>query len=185
MAQLSDKELEGLGAQAFNMAKRDMEQGKFNFLLASCHAGEGLHRMARVEALINQRLGKGWMNDERAKDIGFGLIREAVNILPPEAMVFASVINNFTVTERFDKLAKEKQLEIANGGHDKHHQAVRDGYMKVCDALMAAVQTPERICLYRQNIHEDKATSVFFGLGEFDGRLRFFGEKKKRKGAVQ
>ena len=181
---MTDKELEGLGAQAFNMAKRDMKQGEFSFLLASCHAGEGLHRMARVETLINQRLGEGWLNDERAKDIGFGLIREAVNILPPEAMVFACVINNFTMTEKFDELAKEKQLELANGGHDRHHQAVREGYMKVSDALMAAVQTPERICLYRQNIHEDKATSAFFDLDEFDGRLKFFGEKRK-KGAVQ
>ena len=141
--------------------------------------------MTRVEALINGRLGEGWLNSERAKDGAFGMIREAVSIMPPQAIIFACVINNFATTAKFYELTREKQLEIANGGHDKHHQAVRDGYMKVCDALLASVQTPERICLYRQNVHEDRATSVFFDQDEFDGKLKFFGEKKKRKGAVQ
>ena len=180
---LSDKELEGLGAQALNMAKRDMERGRFNFLLASYHAGEGLHRMTKVEALINKKLGMGWLNDGRSKDIGFGLIRAMAETLPPEAIVFACVINNFATTEKFNELTREKQTELAHGGHDKHHQAVRDGYMKVCDALMASVQTPTRICLYRQNIHEDKPTSTFFDQEGFDGRLKFFGEKRKE--AVQ
>ena len=36
-----------------------------------------------------------------------------------------------TTTEKFQKeLAREKQIELTKADHDKHHQAVRDGYIR-------------------------------------------------------
>ena len=49
---MTDPELQGIAAQAHNMAKRDLQLGQFNFLVAAYCAGERLHRMRQVEALI-------------------------------------------------------------------------------------------------------------------------------------
>lgn len=192
MLELTDKELEGMGAQAFNLARRDMEQKEFSFLLASYHDGEGLHRMTKIEALINDRLGKDWLNHGQAKDIGFGLIRKAIDLLPPEALVFACVINNFQPTAKFDALSREEQVKFTKRGHDAPHQGVKDGYLTICDALMACVQTAARVCMYKQNMERGrpigKPEATFLEPAQFGGRMKMYGEQygdvsKKRKAA--
>ena len=187
MTELTDKQLEGLGAQAFNLAKRDLEQREFNFLLATYHDGQGLHRMTMVEALITEKLGQQWLNNGRAKEIGFGIIRGAVDLvagrkdLTPDAIVFASIVNNFKPTPKMDCLTSDRRRAIVTGGHDKHHQAVRDGYMSVCDALCAIVQTPTRVCMYRQDFDErnnaiGKPNSFCSPQADFGGKMKFFGK---------
>ncbi len=82
---MTDQEMLGLAAQALNMAKRDLEAGNFNFLLAGYFEGEALHRMKKVEELILKHLGENWLNSGQTKDVGFGVMRTAVDLMPPHA----------------------------------------------------------------------------------------------------
>jgi hypothetical protein len=182
---MTDAQLQGIGAQALNMAKRDIEQGSFNFLLASYHECDEtkLHRMPDVEALIIERLGKDWLNDGRAKDIGFRLLRMAVDLMPPDAVVFVTLCNSFGPTAKFHELTPAQQTELIEAGHNRHHQAVKEGLMDRYDILLATVQTPERVCMYRQVLDE---RGEFSGKPEtrcgpqkgFGGRLKMFGKGK-------
>lgn len=180
---MTDKQLEGLGAQAANMAKRDMEQreGGFHFLLATYHdEDKQLHRMTRIEALIVERLGENWLNNGRAKDIGFGVLRIAIDHLPPDAVIFATIVNRFTPTAAFRQLSHEQQTELLDSPHNRHHEAVREGLLEVCDALTATVQTPSRVCFYWQNFAHGqpvgKPETTFANQDQFDGRLKMFGK---------
>jgi hypothetical protein len=44
---VTDAELEGIAAQALNLARLDLQRGKFNFLVATYNAGR-LYRMRRI-----------------------------------------------------------------------------------------------------------------------------------------
>lgn len=182
---MTDAQLEGLGAQAANMAKRDMErEGGFHFLLASYHEEDKrLHRMSKIEALITERLGKDWLNNGRTKDAGFGVLRKAAGLLPPDAMIFASVANRFTPTAQFAQLTREEQADLLSAGHDRHHQAVEEGWMEVGDVLMVTVQTRERACMYWQSIDRHgkpvgRPEIQFLSQEYFDGRLKMFGDNR-------
>ena len=110
---LTDQELEGLAAQAFNMARRDLEQRRgFNCLLASYHAGESLHRMERLERLLAEKLGERWVGDASVKEAAFDLIRMATGMLPPDAIVIACAVNRFVPTEKFHEEAFEKRQDL-------------------------------------------------------------------------
>lgn len=178
---IGDAELEGLGAQALNMALRDMERGQFNFVLASYHQSDTppFHRMDKIEKLIVERLGQKWLNSGRAKDIGFNMLRMAVSLLPPDALVIVTITNRFKPAAKLYGLPEAKQLEVLNSSHDRHHQAVKEGLLEVCDSLFAIVQTPERVCQYIQDFDQRGKTvskpDVWFGPQEqFSGRLKMF-----------
>jgi hypothetical protein len=176
---LTDAELTGLAAQALNMAKRDLEQGDFNFLVASYHEGETLHRMADLETLVVERLGEDWLNHGATKDLGFLVFRTAVQLMPPDAFVFVTAGSAFKPTERFFQLPEAQQRELLDAGHDRHHQAVKDGILAINDALVAVAQTPERVCHYQQDLVGrgvfSKAQSFCAPQAEFDGRMKLFG----------
>jgi hypothetical protein len=180
-AVITDAELQGLGAQALNMALRDMDRGQFNFLLASYHGTDTppFHRMDKIEKLIVERLGEKWLNSGSAKDIGFNMLRMAVSLLPPDALVIVTMINRFKPTAKLAQLPEAKQREVLDTSHDRHHQAVKDGLLEVCDSLFAIAQTPERVCQYVQdfNLHGKTVSKpdVMFGPQEqFSGRLKMF-----------
>lgn len=182
---MTDKLLEGLGAQAFNMAKLDLERKRFNFLVATYHEGEGLHRMSSVEDIVIKVLGANWLNRASTKDLGFAIFRKAVDRSPPGAIIIATVVNKFHGTDKLDELTIEQQREILGGGYDRYHQAVADGYMRMCDALMATVQTPNRVCVYLQEFTArgkpvGAASAEFFPQKGFGGRLKMFGEEEDR-----
>lgn len=176
---ITDPELKGLGAQALNLVKRDLEQGTFNFLLAAYHIGERLYRLKKVEALIIERLGEDWLNSGSKKDIGFHILRMAVQVAPPDAAVFATVANAFTPTERFLALPVSQRHELLDAGYDRHHRAVAEGFLTVGDALCAIVQTPERVCQYTQDLQggqpKGKPRSLILPQANFSGRLKMFG----------
>ena len=181
---LTDAELQGIAAQASNMAKRDLEQGSFNFLLAVYHGSDQikLHRMSEVEALIIERLGKNWLNSGKTKDIGFQMMRLVADVLPPEAFVFVAVANGFSATAKLYELPKAQQTELLNGPHDRHHQAVKEGLLDVCDILIATVQTPERVCVYEQKLDRygeptGKPATRYFPQEKFGGRMKMFGSE--------
>jgi hypothetical protein len=179
-APVSDAELQGIAAQAFNMFKRDVERRKFNFLLASYHAGQGIHRMAIIEAEIVERLGEDWLNGGRTKDIGFRMLRLATKLLPPDAVIFGSVVNHFRQTAKLGELTDKQRHDLIGGGHDRQHQAVKEGYLTVCDALAVVAQTPKRVCFYQQDFDRrlepvGAPKTTLCGQDEFDGRMKMYG----------
>lgn len=176
---MTDPELQGIAAQAFNMARTQIEfKGDFNFLLASYYAGEGLRRMTKIEKFIPQTLGEDWLNNGRKKDAAFDILRLALRLHPSDAIVFATGANIFTTTAKFDTLPKEEQEKLLKAGHDKHHAAVKSGYLKLDDALACVAQTPERVCSYTRILGDpdEKARALIFNQSEFDGRLKLYGE---------
>lgn len=181
---MTDAELQGIAAQALNMAKRDIEAGKFNFLLGLYyHEGEvsHLHRATKVEATIIQVLGEDWLNDGAAKDAGFGVIRQCVEHMPPEAFVMVTRCNKFTPTEKFCKLPAAKQEALIGAGADRQHRAVKEGLMAISDVLWAIAQTPERVCMYIQKVNgrgefNGPPEANFMPQENYDGRTKMFGK---------
>jgi hypothetical protein len=180
---LSDEELKGIAVQVLNMAKRDGEKHQFNFLFAVYNLGDvpPLMRMSRVEALVIERLGEGWLDNGVAKSIAFKVLRQCVDIKPPDAVAFVTLCNGFSPTEKFRGLDPAGQKKLVEKGHDSHHQMVRDGLLTVQDVLLAIVQTPERVCRCHQTLDERKQflgqPDVDFSTQEnFDGRLKMFGK---------
>lgn len=177
---MTDPELHGIALQALNMAKRDLRGGSFNFLIAAYHAGEGLHRMTKIEQMIIGKLGEGWLNSGHTKDVGFGLLQLATALRPPDAVVVVTCCNVFKPSEKFKALPAAEQevhLEVMRTqGHDKHHEMVRAGLLTMVDALTATAQTAERVCLAVQEVGPDtKTKSHFFVQDEFGGRIKMYG----------
>jgi hypothetical protein len=173
---LTDAELQGLAAQALNLARRDYERKNFNFLLASYHQGTALHRMTKVEALIIEKLGEDWLNSGRKKDIGMGLMALATHYKPPDAIMFVTAANMFRQTAKFDKLSRAEQDKIIQAGHDRHHEGVKQGLFELVDSMVSVAQTPERVCNYMLEMKRDAVPVVhFFDQSEFDGRLKMYG----------
>jgi len=180
---LTDSEIEGISAQALNMAKRDIQQVRFNFLMASYHAGDvpPLHRMTKVEAEIVSHLGEDWLNSGRAKDIGFYILRMAVDAMPPDAVVFCTAGNAFKPTSKLEAMPEAAVRELLDQGHDGQHQAVKEGLLILTDVLMAVTQTPERVCNYVQEFdgrHRPLGPprATFLPQKCFYGRLKMFGK---------
>jgi len=179
---LTDAQLEGLAAQALNLAKRDKERGQFICLLASYDQQEGLHRMSKVEKIIADKLGENWLNNGRAKDLAFDLLRRAVQAMPPDAVIFVTAANMFKATAKMETLSIDEQRRRIERGHDAHHQMAAEGYFEIIDCLIAVAQTPARICHRLQAIpprgHQPPPPeTTFFNQEEFDGRLKFYGEE--------
>lgn len=177
---MTDAELQGLCAQAFNLAKLDLERNRFVWLLAAYDAGHPLHRMKKIEALVTEKLGEGWLDSGVKKDAAFDMIRLCVRLAPPDAVVFASAVNLFEHTEKFAALDSEAQRTIMSAGHDRHHEAVREGLLAVCDALVTLAQTPQRICNQIQKLGPrgtpvDQPKVQFWDARDFQGRLKLFG----------
>lgn len=182
---MTDEALKGIAFQAVNMAKRDMLRKEWaSCLLASWHEGEQLHRMAKIERLIRERLGEDWLNSGEKKDIAFGLMRTFIQIAPPDAFVFVTAINRFVPTPKLRALPHEEILRILDQGHEGHHQAVRNGLLELQDALAATAQTSERVCMYVQQVGWGGAfigqPEVNIGpLEDFDGRMKMYGKATK------
>jgi hypothetical protein len=184
-----DSELSGLAMQGLNMAKRDLEQEgarAFNFLLASHFDNEGLKRMRKLERVVIEKLGANWLNSGRTKDIGFGLVKMATALAPPDALVLVTVCNMFQPTEALKKLGKKQAMALLNAGHDRHHRAVGEGLLTVVDALVATAQTAERVCLTTQHLmprlaggrgfdFDGQPKIGFMPQTNFEGRTKFYG----------
>ena len=180
---MTDAELQGFAAQGFNMARTALEQDRFNFVLAVYNEHEGTHRMTKIEALIIQYLGEDWLNSGRAKDVAFKIIRTAVELMPPDAVIFVTGGNRFLPTEQLLALPWEEQKKYFDlPSHDDHHEAAKQGYFLVRDALMCCAQTPHRVCMYVQMMDErhqplDPPQTDFWDQRDFGGRMKMFGKE--------
>lgn len=187
---MTDDELTGLARQALNMAGKAYEQTDYGgMVLASCHAGEGIHRMEKVERLFEEKLGRRWLDDEQTKDIGFGMLRKVVDMFseaPPDvrpiAIIMVTATNMFVPTEKLTALPIEKQKRLINGSRKDHHQLAAEGYLRVVDSRTAVVQTPERVCFCTQEVKRGKLAGQpnvrHFAQDEFSGRMKMYGEDK-------
>jgi hypothetical protein len=184
---ITDSQLQGISLQALNMAKRDWAHGPFNVLLASYHEGEGLHRMRRIERLLIKSLGEDWLNNDRTKDQGFGVLKTATATLPPDAVVIVTASNCFEPTPGLLALSFEEQQTIMGDGHDDQHSAVKEGWLTVSDALTAFAQNPERVCISTQKLLLVSKTVrpigqpivQFFDQSDFKGRLKLYSTKSQ------
>ena len=176
----NDQLLKGLAAQALNMAKRELQQGKFDCVIATYTRGKGLYRMRKLELLIIEKHGENWLNSGRTKDAGFGMLRLAVDMFPPDAFAFVSIVNAFGPTEKLLAMGVEAVRELGLSNHDRHHQAVAEGLLEVHDELFAIVQDPLRVCTYRQRCNRrgiiGEPTVHFSDQEHWGGRLKMFGE---------
>lgn len=179
---ITDSELKGLAMQGLNMAKRDLEQGQLCCVLASYHEGETIHRMRRIEEILVEMLGQDWLNKGHCKEAGFNILRMANREHPCDAIIFVSAINQFRQTEAFKRLSPEQQKFILDAGHDRHHQAVKEGLFEIQDCISALAQTASRVCVYLQvvdNRHnfEGPPQVELFDQRVLQGRLKLFGEE--------
>ena len=192
---MTDEELTGLARQALNIAGKAWENTDYGgMVLASYHAGEGICRMEPVEKLIEAKLGQRWLDDERLKDIGYGVLREVVDMFAtssaaPDAIVMVTASNMFLPTPKFQALPIEKQKWLINSSNKDHHRLAAEGYLRVVDSRTAVVQTPERVCCCTQEVAGDRLvgqpTVKHFAQDEFSGRLKMFGEDKLEAARVK
>lgn len=181
---MTGPQLQGLAAQALNLAKSDIRNKRWRAcLIATYHEGEQLYRMRKIENLLEERLGEYWLNDDDKKDMGFGLLRMAFLERPPDAVMWVTGANEFRVTEKLRALPEEKGRWWLAGGHERHHQAVREGLMTIHDALVALAQSAELVCVYMQRVlpgavFAGQPDVKFFPQADFDGRLKFYGTGK-------
>jgi hypothetical protein len=155
---MTDDLLKGLAAQAANMGKADIQhRGELHGVLAVYYEGQGLHRMRKVEALLIEKCGKGWLNDEGAKHAIFGILCFGANVIPPDAIVVAFAAN----------------LYVSNKAGDK-------GPKVPGDRLISIAQTKDRVCLRDQELRGGSLIGepkiVFVDQIDWKGRLKLFGE---------
>jgi hypothetical protein len=183
---VTDEELKGAALQMLNMARTEFEnEGLLGLVMASYFAGEGLRRMRQIEQLVERRFGVNWLNDERAKDIVFAVLRQLFTvapprgIAPPDGIAFAMCVNMFVPTEAFALLpAAERDYWLES--HARQHEAVERGLFQLNDALTALVQTPERVCVCTQVVNScDRPELNVIPQAAFEGRLRLFGKGEK------
>lgn len=169
---MQDNQLEALGLQAINMFKADYRHG---FALVSYYEGEGARRMRLLEDTIVEKAGEDWLNNWHLKARVFQIIRIGNMITPPAAMAHVSAANKFVFTKKGEALPPEKLQELLHGGHDRHHRAVREGYMRCIDCICANVQTPERVVAVILATGEERPTvQLRAAYAELEGSTRMF-----------
>ena len=182
---ITDALLQGMTAQVANMAKTEMRyHHQLNGILAIYQEGEGLHRMRKVERLIEEYEGKAWLNSGRAKDIVFGVLSLAggstglpTGVAAPDAIVIATAGDRFEPTAALLALPPEEQDRIMRTTLPREAPE----YFQPHDVLMVLAQTAERVCVRTQRLRMPGALLV----GEpeircgpqegFDGRLKLYG----------
>ncbi len=173
---MTDQELIGMAAQTANLAKRDGERGGLNFVLfVKLSPAHQAKRMEKIEKLIIDNVGEDWLDHDKQKDRGFGVLAILFSILLPEAVALATGTNMYQPTERFDAEPEAERHRIWHGGTDVHTWAVKRGLLEVKDGLGIVAQTPERVCIYNDVFDGKPPRCEVFDQGEYFGRTKFYG----------
>jgi hypothetical protein len=129
-----------------------------------------------LEQSIRDEAGDNWLNSWRAKDLVFGTLACGAAMMPPAAIIFASIINDWRSQPAFNELPEEKRVQILNEAAPRKYPS----YFVAQDALMSIGQSPERVCLLRQRLEPDGSLSgepdiTFIAQADFSGRGKLFG----------
>lgn len=178
---MTDQELLGVARQTLNMARTDWElQGwPSSMVIASYHACDEppLHRMRKIERLLQEKLGEGWLNDDAKKCHGFYVLRLATAAMPPDAVVIVTPTNMWRPTAKFKLVGNAAKKATAT--RERRDQLVAEGRLELIDSVTAVAQTPERVCTCMQpverGVYVGAPTATFFAQAEFDGRMKMFG----------
>jgi len=173
---MTDELLKGMCAQVANMAKTEIRYRHcLNGILATYFEGQGLHRMRKVEKLVEEKVGPDWLNFGGAKDIIFGILCLGANVIPPDAIVISTVINDYRRLPAFDALPPDEQKRV----WDAPVWPPPPQYFQAHDALMVVAQSPERVCTYSQKLLGDlligEPDILLFPQAEWNGRLKMYG----------
>jgi hypothetical protein len=174
---MTDEKLKFLAKQCAAMAKTELRtKGEINCILVSYHQDCGLHRMRKVEKLIVELAGEGWLNSPARKERAFGILcaANALSPVPPEAMVIVTVADQWVGNEAFAALPPEEQQRI-------YEENPRNRlYFAPRDVVIATAQTPERLCMYWQRLQGTlligEPHADFFNQAEFSGNLKVYGD---------
>ena len=180
---MTDQELLGVARQALNIAKTEYELAGWpaGIVLISWHAGEGVHRMRRIERMLQEKLGERWLSSGPRKAAGFQAIRFAVQLTAPDALAIVTATNMFKPTQKLRAMppGEQRRLLVASG-HDAHRRMAAQGLLTIVDSMTAAAQTAERVCISIQEIDHGEFAgqpeTQFFAQNEFEGRLKMYGE---------
>jgi hypothetical protein len=179
---ITQQELEGIARQALNMARTASDQNRWetSIVLASYHEADGrLHRMEKVERLLLEKLGPGWLGDEGRKDVGFSVIREGVDYMPPDAIVIVAPADFYRPAAKMLALPEGEQRRLFQRSYENRRQMIDDGLLKCIDSFNAVAQTPELVIVCNQAADGETAPeSHCFAQDEFDGRWKMFGVSK-------
>jgi len=176
---MTDQELEGFAAQAFNFARTEWKtKGKFNFLLANYFDGK-LHRMTKVEALIIEKCGEDWLNSSAKKHAVSDVLRIATKAMPPEAVVLVTIADRWKTTQAFESVPKTEREKILSGPREARQAATELGLLEAEEVMIAVAQTPKRVCFYTRQLSrlEDTKPQVETGdMATFEGAMKLYGE---------
>lgn len=181
---MTDQELHGIARQALNMARTDRELGgKFSMVLAWYRSklDPPLFRMRLIEDMLQAKLGRAWLDEGPAKELGFLMLRLAAESMRPEAVALCTATNMFVATAkgRAQFLAAGRKLDPRSNRPEGRRAMVRDGLLELVDSFTAVVQTPERVCMCMQPVERGEfvgeATVNFCPQEEFDGRGKMYG----------
>jgi hypothetical protein len=159
-AMVTDDQLRVWAQVVANMTKNELRNtGTCHGILAVVHDAHVM-RMRDMERTICKLAGEDWLNSNQAKAAVFEVVRMATAQDPPDAVCFSCVINDYEETEAFRALPEAEKIRIMKraSGAD----LVRQGWsVGPFDAVMANVQTPERVCIYIQRY--DPKERMFLG----------------------
>lgn len=180
---MTDQELLGAARQTLNMARSDWELRGWptSIVIASYHVKDNppLHRMRRIEALLQDQLGEGWLNDDAKKGRGFYVLRLATATLPPDASIIATPTNVFVATAKAKANPAYLRLMRAESATQRGKR-VAQGLLEMIDSVTAVAQTPERVCTVAQpvdrgGVYIGQPQVRFSDQAQFGGRLKMFG----------
>jgi len=182
---LTDEQLIGLAHAVGNMVKNEVRNtGVCRGVIASIHDGQ-LHRMRKVEKEIIEHCGEDWLNNSAAKQAVFEMLRFATQIMPPDGFAFGSVINRYRSTEKLSRLSEPEVHKLLHQSGKSYKQLMAEGWIDPPqDAVIAIIQTPDRICKFNQTY--DPKERMFVGQPivdcgppeYFSGRLKMFGKEE-------
>jgi hypothetical protein len=173
---MTDEKLKDLACQVATMATVELSvRHELNGVMAEYWQGIGLRRMKALEKTAIEMYGKDWLNSGRAKQFIFGLLCATVGVMPPDAVVISTGINDYEVTPAFLALREDERRRIFEERIARNYPQ----YFVPRRALMVTAQTPERVCLYRQRLQNGLLIGEpeidFVPQSEFKGRLKVFG----------
>lgn len=180
---MTDQELHGIARQALNMARTEKEQGgwKSNIVLAWYRSSNDppLHRMRLIEDVLQAKLGTYWLDDGPSKEVGFLMLRLAVESMRPEAVAICTATNLFKSTAKGRDLflAAGKKLDPRSNTPEGRHEMVREGLLELIDSITAVVQTPQRVCMCIHAVGRGagEVQTTFSDQADFDGRGKMYG----------